>query len=59
MDDKLARVRELIEAREKIDAELSTLIVGYEGRKKQRCGHCGAEGHNAKTCPSRQNQAPA
>lgn len=59
MDDKLTRVKELIDAREKIDAELAGLIVGYGTRKIQKCGACGAEGHNAKTCPTKQNQLPS
>lgn len=53
MDDKLARVKTLIEQREAIDAELSGLIVGYNGRKQQKCSSCGSTDHNARACPTR------
>lgn len=55
MEDKLGRLKDLIEKREAIDAELATLIVGYE-RKKQKCSVCQQEGHTARTCPQKQVQ---
>jgi hypothetical protein len=57
MDERMTRIKHLIEIKEQTDAELETLIGGgtYE-RKKARCGVCGVEGHTARTCP--QKEAP-
>jgi hypothetical protein len=60
MDDRLHRIRELIDLKEKTDAELDSLISGgtvEKARKLQTCGKCGAEGHTARTCPQN-TQAP-
>ena len=52
MDERLTRIKQLIELKEQTDAELETLIGGgtYE-RKKMKCSGCGVEGHTARTCP--------
>ena len=54
MEQKLARIKELIDQKEAIDGELSELIGGGEMKRKTiRCGHCGAEGHSARSCPQK------
>jgi hypothetical protein len=56
IDDRIARVKDLIQKREEIDTELAGLF-GITGKAKKtlRCSKCGDEGHNAKTCPSQQH----
>jgi hypothetical protein len=54
MDDKLVRIKQLIELKEHTDAELETLIGGATyARKKVTCSICGTEGHTARTCPQK------
>ena len=54
MDDKLMRIKQLIELKEHTDAELETLIGGGTyTRKKGTCSICGTEGHTARTCPQK------
>ena len=54
MDERLARIKYLIEQKEQTDTELETLIAGgtlnAAKRKKQTCGNCHQEGHTARTC---------
>jgi hypothetical protein len=53
LDEKLVRIRQLIELKETTDAELFALIGGGEPmrtRRPQTCGTCGQEGHTARTC---------
>ena len=58
IDESITRVKELIQKREEIDAELAGMF-GLAGRAKKplRCSKCGEEGHNAKTCPAAEPQA--
>jgi hypothetical protein len=53
IDERISRVKGLIQKREDIDAELAGLF-GLADRVKKilRCSKCGDEGHNAKTCPN-------
>jgi hypothetical protein len=54
MDDKLVRIKQLIELKEQTDAELETLIGGGTyAKKKVTCSICGTEGHTARTCPQK------
>jgi hypothetical protein len=51
IDESIARVKELIQKREEIDAELAGLFgLSPRVKKTARCTKCGGEGHNAKTC---------
>ncbi len=55
IDDRITRVKNLIQKREEIDTELANLIgITIKAKKVLRCSKCGEEGHNAKTCPSEQ-----
>ena len=58
IDESIARVKELIQKREEIDAELAGMF-GVAGRVKKplRCSKCGDEGHNAKTCQAPEQHA--
>jgi hypothetical protein len=54
MDDKLTRIKQLIELKEQTDAELETLIGGGAyAKKKVTCSICNTEGHTARTCPQK------
>jgi hypothetical protein len=60
IDDRIARVKDLIQNREEIDSELAGLFgITVKAKKTLRCSKCGDEGHNAKTCPSLQQQTSA
>ena len=58
IDDTINRVKVLIAQRENIDAELATIFAGTvpPTRKPITCGHCGKEGHTARTCSEKQGQ---
>jgi Zinc knuckle len=58
VDQKLLRIKELIIEKERIDAELDSLIAGAPPRdpKPRVCKRCGVAGHRANKCP--QNSAP-
>jgi hypothetical protein len=60
LDERLTRIRDLIETKERIDAELEELLGGsLEKRRRapQKCGICDSEGHTARNCPSKLPQA--
>ena len=50
-----ARLRELLDDRDKIDLEIRELVNGNgtKERKQNKCGHCQAEGHSVRTCPNK------
>jgi hypothetical protein len=57
IDDRIARVKELIQKREDIDAELAGLFgLSSRVKKSTRCSKCGEDGHNAKTCTAPEPQ---
>jgi len=50
IDERIARVKDLIQKREEIDAELAGMFgLATRAKKPLRCSKCGEEGHNAKT----------
>jgi hypothetical protein len=55
IDDRIARVKELIAKREELDAELNELLGGGVLREKRspKCSVCGEPGHRATTCPAK------
>ena len=56
IDERIARVKDLIQKREEIDAELGGIFgISVRAKKALRCSKCGEEGHNAKTCPTQQS----
>ena len=58
IDERIARVKELIQKREEIDAELEGMFgLAARVKKTARCSKCGGEGHNAKTCPASEQHA--
>ena len=50
MDIDTQRIRELLNRRDEIDAELAGLFSGMAPKKSVRCSHCKEEGHTARTC---------
>ena len=57
IDERIARVKELIQKREDIDAELEGIFgLAPRAKKTARCSKCGAEGHNAKSCTAAEPQ---
>ncbi|MFL9824148.1 hypothetical protein [Rhodoplanes sp. SY1] len=58
LDDKIARVKDLIGKREEIDAELAVLLSGTAREpRKMRCSICDTEGHTARTCTQKTGAA--
>jgi hypothetical protein len=59
MDAKLLRIKELIELKERTDAELESLLGGapLKGSKARVCSICNADGHTARSCPSKSGEA--
>ena len=57
MDIDLDRVKDLIAKREEIDGELVAIFGGKQAsRRTVKCSVCNAEGHTARTCPTKQNE---
>jgi hypothetical protein len=58
LNAKLARIKELIEIKERTDTELEALIAGafVKEFKPRVCKNCGQPGHSPKACP--QGQLP-
>jgi hypothetical protein len=58
-ESKLARARDLIAERDRIDAELESIFCGAvtKARAPQKCSKCGIEGHTARYCT--QEESPA
>ena len=55
MDIDIDRVKDLIAKREEIDLELAAIFGGKQAsRRTLKCSVCNAEGHTARTCPSKQ-----
>jgi hypothetical protein len=59
MDAKLLRIKELIELKEKTGAELEGLLGGapLKPGRVRVCSICNAEGHTARSCPSKSGEA--
>jgi hypothetical protein len=56
LDERLTRIKDLIETKERVDAELEELIGGSQEKRKrspQKCSNCEQEGHTARNCPSK------
>jgi zinc knuckle protein len=56
LDQRLTRIKDLIETKERVDAELEELIGGsLEKRKRspQKGSNCEQEGHTARNCPAK------
>jgi hypothetical protein len=56
LDERLMRIKDLIETKERVDAELEELIGGSLDKRKrspQRCSNCEQEGHTARNCPTK------
>jgi hypothetical protein len=56
MDDKINRLIELRDIRNKATAEIEAILGGGEvkERKPVKCSKCGTEGHTARTCTATQ-----
>lgn len=51
LDDTINRVKELVAARDKIDAELAGIFGGAVPTKRTlTCSRCGEQGHTARSC---------
>jgi len=55
LDDTINRVKQLIEQRAVIDAELEGLFQGQapKNRRPQQCSVCGSSEHSKRTCPNK------
>jgi hypothetical protein len=55
MEARLQRLKELIEQKEKVDAELESLLGGapVKESKPRVCSGCGTEGHTLRSCPQK------
>jgi hypothetical protein len=50
-----ARLRQLLDKRDAIDAEIQDAVNGGSPKKPIVCSACKAEGHTARTCTKKQN----
>jgi zinc knuckle protein len=59
MDARLQRIKELIEQKERVDAELENLLGGapLKAGRARVCSVCNAEGHTARSCPTKSTEA--
>ena len=53
MEINTAKVRDLLDKRDEIDAELAALFAGTSTKKPITCGACQQPGHSARTCPQK------
>lgn len=53
MDIDTTRVRDLLDKRDEIEAELKEIFTAGKERKVQKCSICQEEGHSARTCPKK------
>ena len=53
----IQRAKELIAQRERIDAELVSIFSIGKERKPLSCSKCGEEGHTARTCQKKAEDA--
>jgi hypothetical protein len=55
MEAKLARLKELIDLKERTDNEIAALLGGstVKETKARVCSNCHQEGHNVRACPQR------
>ncbi len=58
-ESKLARARDLIAERDRIDAELESIFGGAvtRARAPQKCSKCGVDGHTARYCTKEESPA--
>lgn len=54
MDINTKILRDLLDRRDEIDAELASMFTGTKERKPQKCGTCGETGHQSRTCPKKE-----
>jgi Zinc knuckle len=59
VDAKLQRIKELIIEKERVDEELENLLGGapLRGNRTRVCSVCNAEGHTARSCPTKSVEA--
>lgn len=56
MEARLQRIKELIETKERVDAELESLLGGtpIKESKPRVCSKCGKEGHTSRSCSAQE-----
>lgn len=51
------KLRDLLDKRDQIDSEIAATVLGSsKSRAPQKCGHCGEEGHSARTCAKKSGE---
>jgi hypothetical protein len=55
VDARLQRIKELISEKERVDAELESLLGGapVKETKPRVCSNCNQEGHTSRNCPQK------